>query len=224
MKNRREAFTLIEMLVVIAVIAILAGLAFKMMQIAKRNADRASTIAKIERLSHALNEYKAEYGTYPPVGPGTCQAREHQGFDCRMCYVFEDTNRQPAWLAQNFLVDNPNGATLFNMGLMAHLVKRDRDGIAHTDSPQWIPDSDRDEQAKERWAVFLEGVAGAPGPTTNSVEGTDYQNMVLTVNDSWGKPIRYRIDPPYMDYEMWSLGPDKQNGTADDIHKKTWDN
>jgi prepilin-type N-terminal cleavage/methylation domain-containing protein len=219
MNRKRESFTLIEMLVVIAVIAILAGIAFKMIQIAKRNADRAATIAKLEKVAHALNEYKAEYGIYPPVSPGVCKV--HSG--CSVCYQYENTNAQPAWLCQNYLVDNPGGANLFDMGLVSYLVARDKGAIYHTDAPEWVGDSGRDKAAKERWGVFMEGVTATYG-VTNWVQGTPYGNVYDTIQDSWLNVIKYESDPPYLSYRLWSKGPDGADGTADDLHRDKWDN
>ncbi len=220
MKRRRDAFTLIEMLVVIAVIAILAGIAFKMMQIAKRNADRAATIAKLEKVSHALNEYKAEYGLYPPVPPGVCQMHS----DCAVCYQYENTNAQPAWLNQSQLRDHPDSCNLFDMGLVSYLVKRDKgDQIDTKENSEWLDDSDRDRLAKERWSVFLDGVF-YNSHQTNWFEGTDYGNDYQTIRDAWEQVVKYECEPPYLSYKLWSKGPDGVDGTADDLHKDRWDN
>lgn len=64
--KRRSAFTLIEMLVVIAIIGILAGLAVGVgpVVIAAKNRSRAKAdLAKIQTIIEA---YKAEMGQYPP--------------------------------------------------------------------------------------------------------------------------------------------------------------
>jgi prepilin-type N-terminal cleavage/methylation domain-containing protein len=226
MKKRRESFTLIEMLVVITIIAILAGIAFKMIQLAKRNADRAKTVAKLEKVAHALNEYKAEYGIYPPVKPGACNYHS----DCRVCYQYEDTNKQSAF-AIGKLQDSPGLGNLFDFGLVAFLEKRDRDGIFHTNDPEWVPDTDRDEMAKERWAVFLEGVVGSGGDPSNNLSGsseeTFYINSIRTIKDAFGsqgRVIKYESDPPYLSYRLWSKGPDGIDGNEDDLHRNSWDN
>lgn len=223
MKRSRDSFTLIEMLVVISIIAILAGLSFRLVQISKRNADRAATIAKLEKVAHALNEFRAEYGTYPPVEPNVCKI--HSG--CRVCYQFENTNTQHDAIMK--FDSDPNAGNLFDMGLVSFLVKRMRDGIYHTENDDWVPDTERDELAKERWSVFLEGVIGS-GSDSNTLDTLDggsaagYVNSVLTIRDAWDEVIKYESDPPYLTYKLWSKGPDKADGTVDDIHKDKWDN
>ncbi|MBQ7666862.1 MAG: type II secretion system protein [Kiritimatiellae bacterium] len=43
-------------------------------------------------------------------------------------------------------------------------------------------------------------------------------NLVATIRDSWYQDLRYRSLPPYDSYELWSIGPDGTDGTADDIY------
>lgn len=228
----RRAFTLIEMLVVIAIIAVLAGMIFKMVQIAKRNADKANTIAKLEKLAMALNEFKAEYGIYPPVQDGICTVQgydaeedsysEHS--DCNICFQFENVTGQPDWLANNYFNDYPDNGPLFSMGLVAYLVERDRPGIVHKHASSWTGDTDRDKVAKKKWARFLDGVLEDTGTSFQKIEATPYFNSYITIKDSWDNMVRYYCPPPYLSYKLWSKGPDEADGTADDIHRDKWDN
>jgi len=68
MKNKK-GFTLIEMLVVVLIIAILMGIAYRILGFGKGAAERAATIKNLELLRHAIEEYRAIYGQYPPVNP-----------------------------------------------------------------------------------------------------------------------------------------------------------
>ena len=65
--KKNQGFTLIEMLVVVLIIILLAGLVFRMVGAIGKGNDIAATRAKIEMISHALEEFKAIYGKYPPV-------------------------------------------------------------------------------------------------------------------------------------------------------------
>lgn len=62
-----EGFTLIEMLVVVLIIVLLAGMVFRMVGAIGKSNDIAETRATIEKVSHALEEFKGIYGTYPQV-------------------------------------------------------------------------------------------------------------------------------------------------------------
>ncbi|MDX9867998.1 MAG: type II secretion system protein [Kiritimatiellia bacterium] len=62
-----SGFTLIELMVVIAVIGILIGGVFKLLSTAGTSSQRAETVARLERLQNAISGFYAEFGTYPPV-------------------------------------------------------------------------------------------------------------------------------------------------------------
>ena len=62
----RNAFTLVELMIVIVIIAILAGLITVGTRIAIRKAKDATVTLALEQLSMALDRYKNEIGEYPP--------------------------------------------------------------------------------------------------------------------------------------------------------------
>jgi prepilin-type N-terminal cleavage/methylation domain-containing protein len=61
-----SAFTLIEMLAVIAIIGVLAGLIFPVIGAVKRRQYINHTQAEMAQLETAIDRYKAAYGFYPP--------------------------------------------------------------------------------------------------------------------------------------------------------------
>jgi len=65
--NGRQAFTLVEMMIVVAIIAILVGGVFRLLSVAGEKNKEAVTITHLERLQNALSGYYAKYGSYPPV-------------------------------------------------------------------------------------------------------------------------------------------------------------
>ena len=66
--SRRRAFTLIELLIVIAIIAILAALLFPVGAKIKNGATIKKAQAELLQVETAINSYKAKYGHYPPDG------------------------------------------------------------------------------------------------------------------------------------------------------------
>jgi prepilin-type N-terminal cleavage/methylation domain-containing protein len=62
---RPEAFTLIELLIVIAIIAVLAGLGFAGVNGALKTARKTEVRAMANQIKLALSAYYAEYGVYP---------------------------------------------------------------------------------------------------------------------------------------------------------------
>jgi len=64
----RSAFTLIELLIVIAIIAILAGLGFGAVQGALNSSKRAQARNDVNQLAAAVKSYALEYGRLPESG------------------------------------------------------------------------------------------------------------------------------------------------------------
>ena len=65
----RPAFTLVELLTVIAVIAVIAALIFPVANTVKRQAFIHNAQAQMSQLETALENYKSAYGFYPPSCP-----------------------------------------------------------------------------------------------------------------------------------------------------------
>ena len=63
--GRRGAFTLLELLVVITIIAILAGICFGVIQALKERARRGGPATEIHALTSALDMYRRQLGSYP---------------------------------------------------------------------------------------------------------------------------------------------------------------
>ena len=67
MRSRLSAFTLVELLVVISIIGLLAGLSIPAIQGGIAKADQAACTSNLKGLGQALNTYVTEGGTFPPV-------------------------------------------------------------------------------------------------------------------------------------------------------------
>lgn len=63
----KRAFTLVELMIVIVVIAILASITFRIAGIGQDSTARNRTIARMQRIENAISGYFAAYGSYPPV-------------------------------------------------------------------------------------------------------------------------------------------------------------
>ena len=60
-----SGFTLVELMTVIAIIAVLAGLILGIAGYAVRKADISRAMADMEKIKNALEEYRLAYGPYP---------------------------------------------------------------------------------------------------------------------------------------------------------------
>jgi prepilin-type N-terminal cleavage/methylation domain-containing protein len=70
-KRRHTAFTLIELIVVVSIIAILAGLVLSTAGYARKKAARARAETEIAALAAACESYKADNGVYPQQASST---------------------------------------------------------------------------------------------------------------------------------------------------------
>ena len=77
--RRRLGVTLIEMLVIIAIIAVLLGLALPAIRAAREEARRAQCVGHLKQLALGLYNYEANFGMFPPgrlntrvAGKGNC--------------------------------------------------------------------------------------------------------------------------------------------------------
>lgn len=68
-RRRRRAFTLIELLSVIAVVALLSTITIGAIRGVKQRANIARARSELAALVTALEEYKRHYGEYPYLGP-----------------------------------------------------------------------------------------------------------------------------------------------------------
>ncbi|MFM8905682.1 MAG: type IV pilin protein [Verrucomicrobiota bacterium] len=73
MRHRRPGFTLVELLTVIAIIGILAGVLFPAIGGIRKRATRATSQAAFSQLANGILKYKQTYGFYPDIStsPGT---------------------------------------------------------------------------------------------------------------------------------------------------------
>ena len=119
---KRSGFTIIEMLVVVIIIAILAGLVFKMIGAGGASADKAKARRQLEAIANACEEYRAEYGRYPPV------AKDSKG---NQPFAYDYPRSADRWtggsassLATLLNKVSRTQATVFKFGLMSFLVTR----------------------------------------------------------------------------------------------------
>jgi len=63
----KRGFTLVEMLIVVAVLVTLMTITFRLSNIGSDQSRRNTTISKMQRLENCLSGYFAAFGSYPPV-------------------------------------------------------------------------------------------------------------------------------------------------------------
>ena len=75
--RNRIGFTLIEILIVISIIAVLAGLLLPAIGAVRRRGQVAATVLEIQSLKNAIEQYKQKFGDYPPDGSNSVVLERH---------------------------------------------------------------------------------------------------------------------------------------------------
>lgn len=95
MRNRRRNFTLVELLVVIGIIAILAGMLMAGIMYAPAKAQKAKAQAEITTLMNAIKQYESAYGVLPIPAGVTADNVVLSGNDYRkMIAILQDTVKE----------------------------------------------------------------------------------------------------------------------------------
>src|SRR5258708_34971588 len=89
-KHRQSAFTLLELLTVIAVIGILAALLFPGIRSARVSANKAKTRVQFNQWAAALEGFRSEYGYYPALHSSNLINPPGQATDPATLHLFHD--------------------------------------------------------------------------------------------------------------------------------------
>lgn len=236
--RRLAGFTLIEMLVVIILIGILAGMVLGLFKISGDWTAKSNTTKVLGKVRAAIEEFYAEYGSYPPV-PIYGDSQPF-GYEYPSSNQVENANSA-------ITLDNWSSAPVFTFGLMSFLVQRyndewQRSGDYHAASAvsvgaswngacsmqQWKTynatdgDQPRDKNAVNRWKTMIQDVQTlqVKAESLNGDHVQCYTNNYLTVLDGWNRELHYASAPPYQSYRLWSDGT-TTNSTADDVSTGT---
>jgi type II secretion system protein G len=168
--SRRRGFTLVEMLVVIAIIAILAALLLPAVMMAIRTARNTAIGLEIKQLDTALEAYRLEKGDYPPNFRDPNIVRKH----ILKCYPRIDQTYYDLFMRTVF---PPDGLTppQLNSALNNIPVLDESESLVF-----WLTMTDTDPQYPFLSFPVPNGTTGfsPPGTTYDSVGGVCYGNTM----------------------------------------------
>jgi prepilin-type N-terminal cleavage/methylation domain-containing protein len=97
MRNRRRNFTLVELLVVIGIIAILAGMLMAGIMYAPAKAQKAKSQAEITTLVNAIKQFESAYGVLPIPDGVTSDGELSDGDYDKMITILQADETSSAW-------------------------------------------------------------------------------------------------------------------------------
>lgn len=236
--TKKSGFTLIEILIVIVIIVVLTGLVFRLSKAATDKSTIARETARIQVMHSAIEEFRAEYGIYPPV-----EADDDGVQPIAYCVPFPETLAQAQ---QDDIVDN------FEFGLVSFFLNRiegaslywsyfdnklDKGAHASTQKEYWQKKGkntyyETDKDGTKRPAVSSRDLAFIKRVKPLMVKFCNNDNFTHIAEtfsdedthsryipngntpgkdsrtDSWGNNYVYIAPPPYTSYAFFSRGPD----------------
>jgi type II secretory pathway pseudopilin PulG len=130
-RRYNAAFTILELLVVITIIIVLAGLILSTVGYVQKKGARSRAEAEIAAMSAALESYKADNGTYPrdPITDALeSRSPAPSAYGPASLYLYQqlsgnDANRQPVANAKSYFVFKPNQLNPLDQALPVQFIR-----------------------------------------------------------------------------------------------------
>jgi prepilin-type N-terminal cleavage/methylation domain-containing protein len=210
-RRGRRAFSLVEMLVVIVIIAILTGMVIKVQSLVAERTARAQTIKRLENIKLILEEYYRAYGEYPPQvnevagdPPGTAlfgsPVDDYFGHATEFESLSEGEHPEQWEFMRNALPQSTY------TGLVYHITSDGRFSFADlVNGSRWAEFFNRDVGLGQHYR----GYAGMLGSREWGVQA--YTNTLFFLQDGWWRQFVYMCDTNNgQSYVLYSKGPDGQ--------------
>jgi len=226
--NRRGGFTLVEMLVVAAVILVLAGLLLPTLLGAKEGQLMRNCRAEVEYLNTVLEQYKNDFGDYPPSRLLGVPAETRNEGNMALVRHLATTRANGPFL-RSYMISNPeklrrtdvvaqesnDSASLEWVFMKPDDPKTEDDRYRSLLDPWGMPYiylHNRDYASDKKDVYTVEGRTAAGG-----FESPSTVTAACKRGDD-GTVIDGDYQQPYS-FQLWSCGPNRTNdgGTGDDI-------
>jgi prepilin-type N-terminal cleavage/methylation domain-containing protein len=204
----RQAFTLIEMLVVVAIVGILFSMSFAAFSGAGTAARISATNTFIEQLKSALENYSNDFGDYPPSSckrAGLTSNGTNDGIECLVRCLSTTRKNGPYFEFSD-----------------KQLLNADGDETA-TDGPRSSFGVKVLHEAVDDWGhpiIYLHNKDYAKGQQVTELDDNMEAKKVQALGSKSKKTGQYNS---LTSFQIWSCGPDGKNdqGEGDDV--KSWD-
>ena len=214
---RDPGYTLVEMLVVIFIISILAGLITTGVQQARKSADRKATLIEIQHLMAACESFKTAWGDYPPT------SLRHPSVNVRVNTLNEGSESLLA-----HLTSRKQGGPFHGAVADDRLSNTDADKLTTKDNTvvrntlDWTRGNNTLLEYTDMWGNPFVYLHNRDYGNTKKMQYLDVQGRAVSIEASKSKKTESYHDSTT--FQIWSFGPNRtnENGQGDDI--VSWDN
>ncbi len=241
MKYKQSGFTLVEMLTVIAIIGILAALLSTAMVAVRARVQRAGITSEINQLSMALENYKTQYGEYPPDGTDAAAIKRHiaRAFPrANADNLAKNVPTDPAqslvfWLGGPIVNGRPIGFCNNPTDPFNNAVNKSRSLPFFDFPPAQLATTGTNattatfssKNGGGPYAYFRANVTGGVGSYSGSYQSADYGKISPYNNSSknsvWYAETRFQIISPGLDGKYGDGNNDIQKANADALDNQT---
>jgi prepilin-type N-terminal cleavage/methylation domain-containing protein len=221
---RPKAFTLVEILLAVAIVAILATILLVSTAGLRREADIRLTESTLAVISTALRQYYEFWGDYPPeVDPALGVETNPAAAAAAIAAAAGITTSTTGW---TFPVASHVGTNTYMEALYLRLY---RTPVCRRIISSFAAVSDKDGQKRAPKMALVYTPRPAVAPATGQIptfiewgQGTtvdkrQFQMSLYRFVDAWRTPLRYRYRTGDPFPVLISNGPDRDPNTADDI-------
>lgn len=210
--KRNAAFTLTEMLVVIGIMLLLAALLMPALKGLKESRKNDDCRAEIEYLNTAIEQYRGEFGDYPPSDIGLAATVPNQGNKALVACLATSLSKQP--YLRSYLMANHDKVRVTNEQAAAKPDWRFTDNplnyremLDPWGSP-YIYLHNRDYASPTGYVYTVQGrAAGGKFASPCTVKGKKDSTGAYYGNAS---------------FQIWSCGPNRTNDNGGDDDITSW--
>ena len=180
----RPGFTIVELLTVIAIIAILAAMLLPVLSKAKVAAQKRQAMVEISQIVGAIQQYDSVYGRFP-ISPAAQSAAAVTNGDFTYGGVFQTPSGTPV------TVGTPvNGSILTNSEVIAILMDL-------TNYPNGLLTVNTNHQKNPQRNIFLNAKMSGYDPAANDPQPPAGVDNAGVYRDPWGSPYVISMDLNY---------------------------